>query len=69
MTEEKKVGMRVQVSVHRHRHGHDVHLWWVPNDCKLLSEKEIIDQLDDFEDDRDDEWIDVYLFDGIPTAE
>lgn len=66
---DNKLKMRLQVSVHRHRHGQDVHVWWIPDDRKLLGEKEIVDQLEDFEDDREDEWVDVYLFDDIPTEE
>lgn len=68
MTSDK---MLLQVSVHHHRHGHDVHLWWIPPGCEPLAEKEIRDQLEDFDDDAEDEWVEVTMFDGdfMPSEE
>jgi hypothetical protein len=61
VTDDKKNTMSLQVAVHHHRHGHDLSIWWIPEGCEPLSETEIIEQLEDFEDDREDEWIDFRI--------
>lgn len=47
-----------------HRHGHDTYLcrFQPAEDCACPTDEMLIDQLDlDFEEDREDEWIDVKL--------